>query len=207
MIRRCLALTLSTILAVVRRENRLIFSSIQSRLHGLLPLIAILAVGLAPGAVVAAAQSPGTIDIAGESVPRLGDGIRRRFFIKIYRCTLYAMPDRSPMEQVRNLRPVALRIDVLARDLPPFMPASWRRTLKSELEAGLFKAMKRGFRQLERGDVLEFVYFPGRGTEFRLNGEPQFLDPEAGLMEALLDQWIGDRPVSKRLKRALLSAD
>jgi hypothetical protein len=57
----------------------------------------------------------------------------------------------------------------------------------------------------KEGDVIALDWVPGTGTRILLNGEPRG-KPITGedFYRALLRIWLGDDPVSKDLKKALL---
>ena len=58
---------------------------------------------------------------------------------------------------------------------------------------------------MTKGDSFSFDYKPRIGTIVRFNGKIILEDKGYGLMEALLDQWIGNDPVSTSLRDSLVS--
>lgn len=132
-------------------------------------------------------------------------GIRSYRFVDVYQCALY-LPDKDkPIASLKNLEyPVAIRIEILTSMLPDKMPDVWRETIEPEIIDKAFRRFQKGFLNLDEGDVLLFVYLPGEATSLYLNDKRLFKDPGPGLMEALLEQWIGSHPVSEDLKQALL---
>ncbi len=132
-------------------------------------------------------------------------GVRSYNFLDVYQCALYLPKKHKPVASIRDLEhPVAIRIEILTSMLPDKMPPVWRETIDSEVTGKAFRRFKRGFASLDEGDVLLFVYLPGKATSLFLNDKHQFKDPGPGLMEALLEQWIGSHPISEDLKQALL---
>lgn len=137
-------------------------------------------------------------------------GIRSYNFVDVYQCALY-LPDRDQLNadnlvaSIKTLEhPVAIRIKILTSMLPDTMPDIWRETIESEVTGKAFKRFRKGFAGLDEGDVLLFVYFPGKSTHVYLNDELQFKDPGPGLMQGLFDQWMGAQPISEDLKQALI---
>jgi hypothetical protein len=58
---------------------------------------------------------------------------------------------------------------------------------------------------LKKGDVLHMDWIPGTGTQFELNGKKLGENvPDVGFYNALLRIWLGDKPVDRSLKPALL---
>jgi len=137
-------------------------------------------------------------------------GIRTYNFVDVYQCALY-LPrgnNRVKGELIASLEslenPVAIRIEILTSMLPNKMPDVWRETIEPEVTGKSFKRFRKGFAGLDEGDVLLFVYLPGKSTHLYLNDEFQFKDPGPGLMQGLLDQWLGAKPISEDLKQTLI---
>lgn len=150
------------------------------------------------------ATVPSRINYQGTDLRLNGYGEREVMWMDVYRCALY-LPRRSsdPAQIVRTPKPKLLKIRVLTDAAPDDMPERWRETLDSELTDRLFRRMKKVYRRASSGDELTFAYLPGKGTSFYFNGKRIFNDPGYGLMESLLDQWMGPKPVSRNLKRLL----
>ena len=137
-------------------------------------------------------------------------GIRTYGLIDVYQCAIYRPQDRTLTSKklvasIKTLKtPVAIRIQILTSMLPDKMPEVWKETVKSEVTGKAFHRFRKGFARLDEGDVLLFVYLPGEATRLFLNNKPVFKDPGPGLMQSLLEQWVGSQPISEDLKQALL---
>jgi hypothetical protein len=60
-------------------------------------------------------------------------------------------------------------------------------------------------RQGKKGDVIQVDWLPDAGTLVRVNGEPKGKPiPGDDVYRALLKVWLGDRPTSAGLNKALL---
>lgn len=172
----------------------------------LFSILAALVLWSHPGLAQEDAVAP-RIDYKGASLVLNGHGEREIMWMSVYRCALYlARTITDPAKIVRSRDvPKVLKIRILTDNAPAEMPDQWRKTLESELTDRLFQRMKKGYAKTSAGDELTFAYLPGQGTSFYFNDKKVFNDPGYGLMEALLDQWLGPEPVSGNLKR-LLSA-
>ncbi len=161
------------------------------------------------GFEIASANASPPPDLKLDNRPwiHFSSGIRSHYFVDVYQCALY-LPDEGKSISSLNLLkleyPVALRIEILTSELPDKMPDVWRETIKPEIIDKAFRRFQKGFMNLDGGDVLLFMYLPGEATRLFLNGKLLFKDPGPGLMEALLEQWLGSNPVSEDLKQALL---
>jgi hypothetical protein len=101
----------------------------------------------------------------------------------------------------------ALRIDVMyADDLRRRIPFDWRRELVPPLEPPAAAHLSGAFAPVRSGDVIVIEYVPEDGTTVRVNKGVAVSRADHDLMLAFLDHWLGQRPVSEELKRALLAA-
>jgi hypothetical protein len=145
-----------------------------------------------------------------------GAGLNKRLFFKVYVAGLYLTEKRKSPAAVFAL-PGAKRVSItLMRDLPARkLVDALRDDIRDnsspeqqqalegrvgELAANLL-ALRRG----KKGDVITFDWLPDAGTLVALNGEVKG-NPILGadFYRALLSVWLGDRPASASLKRALL---
>lgn len=122
----------------------------------------------------------------------------------LYNIALYGPVPFDEKAIVSEDIPKALRIEITyERDW--HRPAVvWHRELVPRLDAAAARHLERGFAPLRRGDVVLIEYAPGRGTTVRHNRSITLLSAPHELMLAFLDHWLGQRPVSEEVKRALL---
>jgi hypothetical protein len=158
-------------------------------------------------AIASANASPPPLEIKLNNLTwtHHSSGIRSYIFVDVYQCALYLHDKDTPIASIGNLEyPVAIRIEILTSMLPDKMPETWRETMLSEVTAKAFRRFQKGFLHLDKGDVLLFLYLPMESTILFLNDKLLFKDPGPGLMQALLEQWIGSHPISEDLKQALI---
>jgi len=138
-------------------------------------------------------------------------GIRTYNFVDVYQCTLYFSSQDKPKKDqltavIKNIEyPIAIRIKILTSMLPDKMPEFWRETIEGEVTGKAFSRFQKGFSNLNEEDILVFTYLSGKGTRLYLNDKLLFNDPGPGLMQGLLEQWIGSQPISEDLKQALIA--
>jgi hypothetical protein len=65
--------------------------------------------------------------------------------------------------------------------------------------------MIRALRTVPKGSVVEMDYLPGKGTEVWLNRRFLGMVPGAAFNRSVLKIWLGERPIQRNLKKALLS--
>jgi hypothetical protein len=127
--------------------------------------------------------------------------------IDLYTIAIYANQPLDPLLQMLSASTAkALRIEVMYQeDLRRHLPFDWRRELVPALEAAPTAHLRGVFAPLKRGDVVVVDYVPARGTSVRINKSVAVPDAHHDLMVAFLDHWMGQRPVSEEMKRALLA--
>jgi hypothetical protein len=157
-----------------------------------------------------------TVKVAGKELKLNGAGMRTKFIVKVYAAGLY-LPEKKTSTA-----------DVLKQDGPRRVTLQMARDVSSDdfgkafmegLNDNVDKADKQRFASqigkmgelfatvdgLKKGDVLHMDWIPGTGTQFELNGKKLGENvPDVGFYNALLRIWLGDKPVDRSLKPALL---
>lgn len=154
--------------------------------------------------------------VAGKDLKLNGAGMRTKLVFKVYAAGLY-LPEK------KNNVP-----DILKQDGPRRITLQMARDVSSEdfgkaftdgLNDNVDKADKAKIASqisklgaifasvdgLKKGDVLHIDWIPGTGTVCELNGK-KLGDtiPDLAFYNALLRIWLGDKPVDRSLKPALL---
>ncbi|MFK3739298.1 chalcone isomerase family protein [Massilia sp. TN1-12] len=154
--------------------------------------------------------------VAGKDLKLNGAGMRTKLVFKVYAAGLY-LPEK------KNNVP-----DILKQDGPRRVTLQMARDVSSEdfgkaftdgLNDNVDKADKAKIASqisklgaifasvdgLKKGDVLHIDWIPGTGTVCELNGK-KLGDtiPDLAFYNALLRIWLGDKPVDRSLKPALL---
>lgn len=133
-----------------------------------------------------------------------GSGTREAFFVDLYTCELYLETTGiSATELLQSDAPARVQITVHGNP-PGAPPENWAQLLREELSDKMFRLTQRHYRDLEEGDKIMINYVPDKGTNVEINGEDLFTDPGRALMSAILEQWIGEDPVSRSFKSDLL---
>jgi len=158
------------------------------------------------------ADQPTTITLDGIApLARAGQATRVHLlgFVDLYSLALYV--DAPPIDRARLLSPTvpkALRIEIRYKDdLSRRKPAiDWQGELIPELERDATVQLRGAFAPLRYGDILIIEYVPDKGTTVRINRGVAVSNASHDLMLAFLDHWIGQRPLSEEIKRALLGS-
>ena len=175
------------------------------------PSAMLCSLALTIGAQAQTVEPPATIASAGGGAPLQRAAHASRVYLlgqaEMYTLAIYV--EAPPLDRVRLAgRDVTktLRIQITYKeDLRGRYPVDWRRELLPPLEETAEAHLFGSFAPLRHGDVVLVEYAPGRGTSVRINNRSVAASSAShDLMLAFLDHWIGQRPVSEELKRALL---
>ena len=169
--------------------------------------IALSAVG-SPSATDANPPSQFVLDGVG-TIP-LAAHARRTYLlaaVETYTVAVYVNGSLNPEHLAAADVAKVLRIDVThIDDLRRRVPYDWRRELVPDLEPAAMAHLRGTFAALRNGDVVLIEYAPTRGTTVRVNRAVAASGAHHDLMLAFLDHWLGQRPVSEEIKRALLGS-
>jgi hypothetical protein len=144
-----------------------------------------------------------------------GAGIRNYLFFDIYRIALYLPQRDSDVRQVlRNEVPRRVQITLLRdisaeRDIGFLMAGLEDNNSAEELAAiqgaiDQFMNLIRRMGKVPKGQIVQLDYHPSYGTRVWLNSRLLGVVPGAVFNRSLLKIWLGDNPIEKALKRALL---
>lgn len=185
--------------------------------------------GLAAGAILALSigQAFAAVDVsgfkfedtdkvAGTELKLNGAGMRTKFVVKVYAAGLYLTEKKSSVAEVLKQdgpRRVTLQMarDISSEDFgKAFMEGlndNVDRAEKSRIvsQIGKFGEIFAMVDGLKKGDVLHLDWIPGTGTVCELNGKKLGTTmPDIAFYNAILRIWLGDKPVDRSLKPALL---
>jgi hypothetical protein len=157
-----------------------------------------------------------TARVAGKELKLNGAGMRTKLVFKVYAAGLYLTEKKTSVADVlkqEGPRRVTLQ---MARDLTSeefgkaFMDGLNDNLDKSEKQKIVSQIGRMGelfasVDAIKKGDVLHLDWIPGSGTQAELNGK-KLGDPipDINFYNAILRIWLGDKPVDRSLKPALL---
>lgn len=154
--------------------------------------------------------------VAGQDLKLNGAGMRTKFVVKVYAAGLYLAEKKTTVADVmkqdgpRRVTLVMVR-DVSSDDFGnAFMEGlndNVDKTEKAKIvsQIGKFGEIFAKVDGLRKGDVLHIDWLPGAGTQIELNGKKLIENvPDIAFYNALLRIWLGEKPVDRSLKPALL---
>jgi hypothetical protein len=159
-----------------------------------------------------------TAKVAGQDLKLNGAGMRTKFVIKVYAAGLYLPEKKTNLADVlkqEGPRRVTLQMarDISSEDFgKAFMDGLNENVDKAEKQKIVSQIGRMGelfasVDGLKKGDTLHIDWIPGTGTQCELNGK-KLGDPipDVNFYNAILRIWLGDKPVDRSLKPALLGA-
>lgn len=168
----------------------------------------------ARAAKVAGVEIEESLNVAGQSLKLQGAGLRTRLFIKLYAAGLY-IPEGSPSQAtwlVDSDEPIAITLDIVSdlvtRDRmiealnEGFAASTGGNTDAVANEMQQLKDAMGG--AMKAGSSMTFAYEPGVGTRVSRDGEETTIIEGLDFKRALFGIWLSDKPVTPKLKAALL---
>jgi hypothetical protein len=190
-------------------------------------LIALVAFVLLPSAHAAQAAAPITLEeqtfpadasVGGAALQLNGVGLRAAFIYKVYLAGLY-LPRRaaSGPEVLAQSGPKRLQVRLLMDGPSDEFAKAFTGGIAKRTPAGQVAAMRdriaafdrtlRSVGNVKKGDVVNLDYAPATGLTMTVNGKGYGAPvPGADLYAALLDIFVGDRPVDAKMKAGMLGA-
>lgn len=186
---------------------------------------AVLALGLAaPGMPAAPAQAaaPPAVVVEREAFPRAlahagtplvleGAGLFRwKRLVKVYAAAHYVGEGaaRAGLDaDVPRRLELAYFVGIDGPDFGKAADEILRDSFPPEVVAPLRERLDRlhaAYLDVKPGDRYALTYVPGRGTELALNGRPVATIEGADFARAYFAIWLGERPIDRRLRDALL---
>ncbi len=170
----------------------------------------------ASAADVAGVKFDESVQVAGTELKLNGAGVRYKAIFKVYAAGLYLKDKKTTVPDVlaapgpRRVTIVMLR-DVSNEEFGRgFMSGIHQNTDKAEKAKLTSQFLRFGelfasVPELKKGDVMTNDWVPGVGTVVALNGKKMGEYPDIGFYNALLRIWLGESPVDRGLKKAMLA--
>ena len=166
-------------------------------------------------AELADVKMPDSVQVDGQQLVFNGAGLRTKFFFKIYVAALYLPQKQSDGAAImadERVHRLALHIkhELSSEKLyNAFNDAIVKNQSPAELAAldSQLKQMKQIFEavhEVQPSDVIDLDYLHTSGTQISVNGKTYGTISGAPFNRALLQIWLGDKPVQSDLKKGLL---
>lgn len=144
---------------------------------------------------------------SGQRLELVGCGTREMmFFVDVYVISLYLpAPPADAVMDPGTTKLVQLNI-IYDGSVPDDLPDEWRSRLENQISQEMLRTLQGFYKDIRGGDIVTIGYAPDSGTAIRVNGETVVTQPGNSLIDAMLELWIGEDPISGNLKRLLLQS-
>jgi hypothetical protein len=168
---------------------------------------------------VAGVKFDESVQVGGTDLKLNGAGIRYKAIFKVYAAGLYLKEKKTTVPEVLASQGPRRVTIVMLRDLSNeefgrgFMTGIQQNTDKAEKSKMTSQFIRFGelfasVPELKKGDVMTNDWIPGVGTVVSLNGKKMGDPyPDLGFYNALLRIWLGESPVDRSLKKAMLAEE
>lgn len=145
-----------------------------------LALLALVVPGLAVALEVAGHTYQPTVTVEGQSLKLVGAGVRNKWFFDVYALAAYTKSgDCGAQQLIDQDEPKMLQIDMLrdvgAKKMASTIGESFQKHMPKDASPELAKQRQtfEGYfkEELKKGQTLQFIYLPGKGTLVRQNGK------------------------------------
>lgn len=178
-----------------------------------LPLLVLL---LTPALPARAAELAGVtmddqITVDGQTLVLNGQGLRKKFFIKVYVAGLYLPAKQTAAEAVLSAdTPRRMVMEFVRKVTKTQLCDGWKEGLEantaqpSSAVTADFDRLCGWMTDVKDDDQLVFTYLPGGGTTVEVQGETRGTIPGKDFADALFACWIGPEPPGEDFKTGLL---
>lgn len=161
---------------------------------------------------------PDQIRIDGVEQPLLlnGAGVREKFFVDVYVAALYLPRTQQGVGSLLS-NPPANRVmmhfvyrEVTKKKLGDAWREGFRNNLTVDAYTALAARLERFiglFGDMHAGDYVWLDHLPGQGTRVSINGRQVGMIAGTDFNSALLAVWVGKKPVTQALKKAMVGVD
>ena len=127
--------------------------------------------------------------------------------VPLYSIEIYTVQPARGLAQLRSTSLTkGIRVEVLYDGrLPGGVPSSWWEELVPVLTPGEEQKLRAAFQRLASGQDIWITYDPPQGTRIFHNGSTVLVTRDHALMNAVLDLWLDDTPVSRGIRSTLLA--
>jgi hypothetical protein len=158
-------------------------------------------------------QLPDHVSVQGRQLQLNGAGLRTKLFFKIYAGGLYlTAPDHDAAAIIAADELMQVRMHFIYDGVSvKKMQNGWREGFaitapgaSEDLQAAMEAFIDFFNEEVEKNDIYDIVWLPGKGTEVMLNGNSLGLITGLDLKKALFAIWLGSDPVDDDLKEGML---
>jgi hypothetical protein len=168
---------------------------------------------LANAKEIAGVNLPAVLKVAGTKLVLNGAGVRTKFFIQLYVGGLYlAQSSQNAGKIIEADEPMAIRLHMVSSKITSekmekatregFAKSTGGNMAPIETQIENFISVFRD--KINKNDIYDLVYLPGKGVEVYKNGKHSSLTPGLNFKQALFGIWLSEKPAQTSLKKKML---
>ncbi|MBI5843211.1 MAG: chalcone isomerase family protein [Deltaproteobacteria bacterium] len=170
----------------------------------------------APARVFGPVTLPDSLSAGSKQLVLNGAGFRKKFGFKIYVCALYLQKRDSDWnrivssDEVMGVRMHFVYKKVDGKDMAEMLGKGFESSTKGNtapIKDNIAHLLSLLPKTLNRNDIVDLIYHPGRGIVCTINGRYAGESPGLTFKRAVFGIWLGDRPVNEDLKKGMLGTD
>jgi Chalcone isomerase-like len=162
-------------------------------------------------ATLAGVTQADTIKVGPTTLVLNGQGIRKKFVVKVYVAGLYLQQKSSNADAI-------IKVDAPKRMVLHFVHGASKSQIADAFDESFNnnspdakKSMKTDIARflgaleaVKEGDEMVFTYVPGTGTTLAVNGNEKLTIADAAFAPVLFSVWLGPKPPNADLKKGIL---
>jgi hypothetical protein len=158
-------------------------------------------------------EIPETMEVGGRTLVLNGAGMRSKFLLDVYIGALYLeQPSHDGTAVAAADAPMLMRMYFVFDGVPADrLRKGWMKGLlrivpdpDEQLRSAMTAFANVFTVKVQRGDIYDVAWLPGRGLEVRFNGKLIRTIDNLDLKKALFTIWVGDKAGDADLRKALL---
>ncbi len=159
---------------------------------------------------------PNIVKVNGKYLKLNGAGVREKMFLDLYIGALYLEKKSTSQEEIINansLMSIKMRVIsgmVTRENMEEAIREGFRKSTGGKTEkinSKIDDLINKGFAgEIEKGDVFDLEYIPGKGTLLKKNNKVLVVIPGLEFKKALFGIWLCDEPADPNLKKKMLGS-
>ena len=159
---------------------------------------------------------PNIVKIDGKYLKLNGAGVREKMFLDLYIGARYLTKKTNNAQEIidgDNMMSIKIRVIsgmVTRENMEEAIRDGFKKSTKGNtksIDSKIDDLINKGFAGvIEKGDVFDLEYVPGKGTHLKKNGKTLVVIAGLEFKKALFGIWLCDQPADANLKKKMLGA-
>ena len=159
---------------------------------------------------------PNIVKVDGKYLKLNGAGVREKLFLDLYIGALYlSKKTNSADEIIKGDATMSVKLRIISgmvnrENMEEAIREGFKKSTKgntTSIDSKIDDMINNAFAdEIEKGDVLDFEYIPGKGVQMKKNGKILSVTPGLDFKQALFGIWLCNEPADANLKKKMLGA-